>query len=125
MLEDDADLPPEKSELDLIKDITGVAYIGGSDTTVAAVIAFFLAMLVYPDVQARAQAEIDRVVGKERLPELSDESSLPYVQAVVNECYRWLPVLPMGLSSIFSFLIALFTYFISRSRALNNPGRRI
>jgi cytochrome P450 len=121
MLEDDADLPPEKSELDLIKDITGVAYIGGSDTTVAAVIAFFLAMLVYPDVQAKAQAEIDRVVGSERLPELSDEPSLPYVQAVVNECYRWLPVLPMGLSSIFSFLNALFTYFPFRSRTLNDP----
>jgi cytochrome P450 len=96
MLEEDAALPSEQSELDLIKDLAGVAYLGGSDTTVAAVISYFLAMLVYPDVQAKAQAEIDRVVGTDRLPEMSDEPHLPYVQAIVNECYRWLPVLPLG-----------------------------
>jgi cytochrome P450 len=96
MLEDDAALPPEKSEFDLIKDLTGVAYLGGSDTTVSALNSFFLAMLVYPEVQAKAQAEIDRVVGKDRLPELSDEPSLPYIQALASECLRWLPVTPTG-----------------------------
>jgi cytochrome P450 len=95
MLEDDATLPPEESELDMIKDLTGIAYLGGSDTTVAAVISYFLAMLIYPDVQAKAQAEVDRVVGKNRLPELDDAADMPYVQGLANECLRWLPVLPM------------------------------
>jgi cytochrome P450 len=95
MLEEDAALPPAQSQQDLIKDLAGIAYLAGSDTTVAAVISFFLAMLVYPEVQAKAQAEVDRVVGKDRLPELDDMESMPYVQCVASECLRWLPVLPM------------------------------
>lgn len=96
MLEEDAALPAGESQLDMIKDLSGLAYLAGSDTTVAAVISFFLAMLVYPEVQAKAQAEVDRVVGKSRLPELEDAESMPYVQCVASECLRWLPVLPLG-----------------------------
>jgi cytochrome P450 len=96
MLEDDAALHPEQSELDIIKDVTGVAYLAGSDTTVSAIHSYFLAMLIRPDVQAKAQAEIDRVVGKDRLPELDDAPRMPYVQSVITECLRWLPVAPMG-----------------------------
>jgi cytochrome P450 len=99
MLEEDAALPPEQSELDLIKDLAGVAYIAGSDTTVGAVVSFFLAMLVHPDVQAKGQAEVDRVVGKGRLPVLEDAENMPYVQAIASECLRWLPVVPLGSSS--------------------------
>jgi cytochrome P450 len=98
MLEEDAVLPAEQSELDLIKDLVGNAYIAGSDTTVGAVVSFFLAMLVYPEVQAKAQAEVDRVVGKDRLPVLEDAEHMPYVQAVASECLRWLPVVPLGSS---------------------------
>jgi hypothetical protein len=36
------------------------------------------------------------VVGKDRLPEFSDEKYMPYVQALVSECLRWLPMAPMG-----------------------------
>jgi cytochrome P450 len=96
MLEDDAALPAEQSQAEIIKDVAAVAYLAGSDTTVAAVMSFFLAMLVYPEVQAKAQAEVDRVMGKDRLPELEDEEHLPYVQGIVNECLRWLPVTPAG-----------------------------
>jgi cytochrome P450 len=96
MLEDDALLPPAKSQIDMIKDVAGVAYVAGSDTTVAAVVSFFLAMLVYPDVQAKAQAEVDRVVGKDRLPEPEDRKEMPYIEGIVNECLRWLPVQPLG-----------------------------
>jgi cytochrome P450 len=96
MLADDARLPPAQSQLELIKDVTGQAYVAGSDTTMGAVLSFFLAMLVHPDVQARAQAELDRVVGAGRLPELADRAALPYVEGVVSECLRWLPVTPMG-----------------------------
>jgi cytochrome P450 len=102
MLANDATLPPERSEINIIKDSTATLYLGGSDTTVAAVISFFLAMLVYPDVQRKAQAEVDRVIGHERLPEIDDAPHLPYVQGVANECLRWLLVTPIGLLSFFS-----------------------
>jgi cytochrome P450 len=64
--------------------------------TVGAVLSFFLAMLRYPDVQAAAQAEIDDVTERARLPDFEDRERLPYVTALVWECLRWLPVLPMG-----------------------------
>jgi cytochrome P450 len=97
MLEEDAELPPAQSQIGAIKDVTGVAYLAGGDTTMSSLLAFFLAMLVYPEVQTNAQAEIDRVVGKDRLPEFDDQENLPYVQAVVSECLRWLPVTPTGI----------------------------
>jgi cytochrome P450 len=100
MLANDATLPPEKSEMEAIKDSTATLYLGGSETTVAAVESFFLAMLVYPDVQRKAQEEIDRVIGHERLPEIDDAPQLPYVQSVANECLRWLPVAPVGRLSL-------------------------
>ena len=46
-------------------------------------------MSLYPEVQKRAQEEIDRVVGKDRLPEFKDRDSLPYVVALIDECLRW------------------------------------
>ena len=45
-------------------------------------------MLHYPDVYRKAQEEIDRVIGRERLPDLADRSSLPYLEALVMELYR-------------------------------------
>jgi cytochrome P450 len=98
MLEDDAARPSAQSQLDIIKDVAGVIYVSGADTTGSALLSFFLAMLVYPEVQAKAQAEVDRVVGPGRLPDFSDQKDMPYVQAVVNECLRWIPVVPTGES---------------------------
>jgi hypothetical protein len=87
---------PGHENMELIKDVAGIVYLAGLDTTVSAVMSFFLAMVIYPDVQLRAQAELDSVVGRGRLPEFSDKKDLPYVNAVTSECLRWLPVLPMG-----------------------------
>jgi cytochrome P450 len=54
-------------------------------------------MALFPEVQKRAQDEIDRVVGRGRLPEFTDRENLPYVDAVVKEALRWHPIGPMGL----------------------------
>lgn len=54
-------------------------------------------MTVYPEVQRKAQEEIDRVIGSERLPGFEDRENLPYIDAIVKEILRWNPVGPMGL----------------------------
>ena len=59
--------------------------------------AFFLAMALYPEVQKKAQQELDAVVGGERLPDFSDRQSLPYINALVKELLRWHPALPTGV----------------------------
>ncbi|KAI1386111.1 putative cytochrome P450 oxidoreductase OrdA-like protein [Hypoxylon trugodes] len=72
-------------------------YTAGADTTVSAMACFFLAMTVYPEVQRKAQEEIDRIVGQDRLPSIADRRNLPYIEAVVKEVLRWHPVAPMAL----------------------------
>ncbi|KIJ45825.1 hypothetical protein M422DRAFT_165839 [Sphaerobolus stellatus SS14] len=86
----------EKDEALLKWAATGV-YGGGADTTVSSLITFFLCMCLNPDVQQKAQAEIDHVIGQDRLPLISDRNSLPYVEAVMKEVLRWLPVAPLGV----------------------------
>ena len=46
-------------------------------------------MMLYPDVQKRAQAEIDRVIGDGRFPSLGDREQLPFIEAIVKEVFRW------------------------------------
>ena len=56
-------------------------------------------MVLHPDAQRKAHIEIDNVVGMDRLPDFGDETSLPYVSALVKEVMRWHPVTPIGMSS--------------------------
>lgn len=58
---------------------------------------FILAMVWFPEVQKKAQKELDQVLGIGQLPEFSDESSLPYCSAVISEILRWRPIFPFGL----------------------------
>ncbi|KAK0479598.1 cytochrome P450 [Armillaria novae-zelandiae] len=80
-----------------IKWLAGSLYAGGADTTVASVYAFFKAMLLYPEVQAKAHAEIDAVIGDDRLPRFDDRERLPYINALVLEVLRWHTVGPTGI----------------------------
>ena len=58
-------------------------------------------MLLHPEVQRRAQAELDQLLKNPssalRLPDLSDRESLPYVQAIILEVMRWYPAVPLGV----------------------------
>ena len=57
---------------------------------------FMLGMAAYPEVQKKCQEELDMVVGRSRMPTLSDRDSLPYVRATVREALRWRPIVPLG-----------------------------
>ncbi|KAF5345377.1 hypothetical protein D9757_013390 [Collybiopsis confluens] len=72
-------------------------YAAGSDTTVSVVYSYLMAAVLYPEIQRKAQAEVDAIVGKDRLPSFGDRESLPYVEAVVKELYRWLPIVPLAV----------------------------
>ncbi|KAJ3481790.1 hypothetical protein NLJ89_g12184 [Agrocybe chaxingu] len=94
-------LEDEKSlSADDIRDLKCTAasmYGGGADTTVSAEYAFFLAMVLFPEVQKKAQAELDSVIGSGRLPTFADQPHLPYINAVVLEALRWNSVAPTGV----------------------------
>ncbi|KAK1227286.1 hypothetical protein PQX77_009703 [Marasmius sp. AFHP31] len=82
----------------VIKNSAAIAYIGAAETTPSTILAFILAMVLNPKVQARAQAEIDEAFGSSGLPDFHDRDRLPFVNAVIAETLRWNPVLHLGLS---------------------------
>ncbi|THU78837.1 cytochrome P450 [Dendrothele bispora CBS 962.96] len=54
-------------------------------------------MILFPEIQARAQEQLDQVVGKSRLPTFADAKHLPYIWAIIKEMLRWRPPLPIGI----------------------------
>jgi cytochrome P450 len=80
-----------------IKGASGAVFAAGQDTTWATLIAFILNMVLHPDIQRKAQKQIDEVVGSNRLPIFDDRDRLPYLDYVVQETLRWCPVSPIGL----------------------------
>ncbi|KAL1642588.1 hypothetical protein SLS58_005357 [Diplodia intermedia] len=69
----------------------------GSETTASTLNNFVLCMTLFPEARRRAQEEIDRVVGPERLPAWEDEQALPYTRALIKEVLRWRPVNKFGM----------------------------
>ncbi|KAI0741393.1 cytochrome P450 [Daedaleopsis nitida] len=95
---------PGSEDETTIRDSAAAAYgglytisIGMYNLTVNTTEIFMLAMLLYPEVQKRAQEEIDRVVGPNRLPDFVDRSQLPYISAIEKEVLRWHPAGPIGV----------------------------
>ncbi|KAJ9608029.1 hypothetical protein H2200_007017 [Cladophialophora chaetospira] len=84
------------TEKELAYDV-GILYEAGSDTTTMALEVFTLAMLLYPDVMKKGQAELDAVLGPSHLPTFDDKEKLPYIDAIVKETLRWRPVSAGGI----------------------------
>ncbi|KAF9515847.1 hypothetical protein BS47DRAFT_1376141 [Hydnum rufescens UP504] len=80
-----------------IKGAAGAIYIAGQDTTWATLTVFLLNMVLHPAVQLKAQNELDSILGFDRLPTLEDRVSLPYIERVLQETFRWHPVSPLGV----------------------------
>ncbi|KAM5544563.1 hypothetical protein V8D89_001461 [Ganoderma adspersum] len=59
--------------------------------TVSTLSSFILFMVKNPDAQRKAQEEIDRVIGSNRLASFPDRDSLPYTESIINEVLRLRP----------------------------------
>ncbi|KAL4912532.1 cytochrome P450 [Aspergillus aurantiobrunneus] len=68
----------------------------GSDTTASTLCSAMLGIATTPTVLETAQAELDSVVGHNRLPVFNDIRDLPYLRALVQEVLRWRPVAVLG-----------------------------
>ena len=71
--------------------------VGGADSTSTLMSWWTLAIMTYPETQARAQAELDQVVGRTRLPTFADYPHLPYIRAMVKEIQRWASISPLAV----------------------------
>ncbi|KAJ7669343.1 cytochrome P450 [Mycena polygramma] len=100
---------PEEEEL--VQAFATALYSGNSSPmalkTPSALTSFILAMVLNPEVQDRAQAELDRHLAHPgssqgsnspiptRLPTFEDRAQLPYISAIVKEVWRWNPSVPL------------------------------
>ncbi|KAF7322626.1 Cytochrome p450 [Mycena chlorophos] len=86
-----------EADKEYMKWAAGTLYGAATDTTSTVISQFFLQMALNPEIQARAQKEIDGVTGGHRLPTYGDREDLPYLNALCKELFRFHPVGPMGL----------------------------
>ncbi|KJA29524.1 hypothetical protein HYPSUDRAFT_176503 [Hypholoma sublateritium FD-334 SS-4] len=86
---------PEKEKA--MQDVALTTYAGATGTTIAFTSTFLYLMATHPEVQRKAQAEIDRVIVSSRLPEFEDRPALLYLEAIYREVMRWNQSLPLAL----------------------------
>ncbi|GJC89751.1 fumitremorgin C synthase [Colletotrichum liriopes] len=77
--------------------ISGTLTLANGETSVSILCWFVVAMITYPHMMHKAQATLDQVVGRERLPVYADRAQLPYIDAMIEEVMRWRPILPAGM----------------------------
>ncbi|KAF8526656.1 cytochrome P450 [Hysterangium stoloniferum] len=99
-------------EEEIIRNVTGIVHVGGSDTTLTAMEIFLVAMLKAPEAQAKAQKELDEVLGPDQLPTFQDVDKLPYISALYKEVLRWHPVVPTGFPHCVTQDDVVGNYFI-------------
>ncbi|KAH7922200.1 cytochrome P450 [Leucogyrophana mollusca] len=76
--------------------LSGALFGAGAETTAVSITNMIMAAACYPEAQKKVQAELDKVVGRDRPPTFADQESLPQLQAFIEETLRWRPILPIG-----------------------------
>ncbi|KAI1765031.1 cytochrome P450 [Hypoxylon sp. FL1150] len=88
---------PNQLTIQDIQGASGAVFIAGSNTTFATTTIAILNMMLNPKIFQKARAEIDRVVGTNRLPSFDDRPNLRYIDYLVEETSRWRPLSPIGI----------------------------
>ncbi|KAG2131279.1 cytochrome P450 [Suillus bovinus] len=76
--------------------LAGGFFGAGTETTATTICMVLMAAARFPEEQAKVQAELDAVIGRERAPTFADRLSLPRLEAFISEALRWRPVGPNG-----------------------------
>ncbi|XP_043855589.1 cytochrome P450 2J4-like isoform X1 [Dromiciops gliroides] len=72
-------------------------FLAGTETTSTTLRWALLYMALYPDIQGKIQAEIDRVIGQSRQPMMADKEKMPYTNAAIHEVQRMGNIIPFNV----------------------------
>ncbi|KAG1741903.1 cytochrome P450 [Suillus paluster] len=78
--------------------LAGSLFGAGSDTTAVAIMVLVMASACYSKAQEKVQEELGVVIGRDRAPTFDDYNSLPQIEAFMQECLRWRPVMTLGFA---------------------------
>ncbi|XP_062436879.1 cytochrome P450 2J4-like [Rhea pennata] len=93
-------------------------FFAGTETTSTTIRWALLYMALYPEIQARVQAEIDAVVGQARQVALGDRDSMPYTNAVIHEVQRKSNILPFSVPRMTTRDTTLGGFFLPKGTVL-------
>ncbi|KFA72636.1 hypothetical protein S40288_03358 [Stachybotrys chartarum IBT 40288] len=102
-LANEAEGKPNECTIGDIKGAAGAISIAGGNTTWSTIIVCILNLILHPDVQARARAEVDEVIGRDengdivRLPNFEDRPKMKWLECILQETTRWMPLSPLGV----------------------------
>ncbi|NXI06804.1 CP1A4 protein, partial [Irena cyanogastra] len=94
----------------IVNDLFGA----GFDTVATALSWSLMYVALYPDVQRKIQEELDRTIGRERRPRLSDRGTLPYTEAFILEMFRHSSFLPFTIPHSTTKATVLNGYYIPK-----------
>ncbi|XP_077800967.1 cytochrome P450 family 2 subfamily C member 93 isoform X1 [Macaca mulatta] len=89
-------------------------FVAGTHTTSTTLRYGLLLLLKHPEVTAKVQEEIDRVIGRHRSPCMQDRSHMPYMDAVLHEIQRYIDLIPNGLLHTVTSDIKFRNYLIPK-----------
>ncbi|XP_016075357.1 PREDICTED: cytochrome P450 2C21-like isoform X1 [Miniopterus natalensis] len=90
----------------------------GTETTSTTLKYGLLLLLKHPEVTAKVQEEIKRVVGRERSPCMQDRSHMPYTDAMVHEVQRYANLIPTNLPHVVNQDVKFREYFIPKGTSV-------
>ncbi|XP_030796822.1 cytochrome P450 2C9 isoform X1 [Rhinopithecus roxellana] len=90
----------------------------GTETTSTTLRYALLLLLKHPEVTAKVQEEIERVIGRNRSPCMQDRSHMPYTDAVVHEVQRYIDLLPTSLPHAVTCDIKFRNYLIPKGTTI-------